>query len=44
MKKSERPNPGQIEKIKLNFYFNTAFRNERSLRVNNILVALLFAY
>ena len=25
----ERLNPGQSEKIKLNFYFNTAFTNER---------------
>ena len=26
---SKRPNPGQSEKINLNFYFNAAFRNER---------------
>ena len=29
---SKRPNPGQSEEIKLNFYFNTAFRNEQVLK------------
>ena len=29
---TSRPNPGRREKIKLNFYLNTTFRNTRDVK------------